>query len=159
MRVLFATNDQRFLNVAQVPLRHQFPLCDIHQAYSVEEATNLLEVAEDCNEFDVMVVDEEILKQDWELRQIQMLRERWECIPIVVTTESWCEEFSNKFFGAGIDDYVTKTAVPQVLGHSVWSAIQRRRGRLAIEADTRSRQGMLEDIKSRLKEESKDGSR
>ena len=155
MRILFVSGDVQFLQMAERALRHHFPVVDLHQAYNSDEAANLLAVdrTSDCGGFDCLIVDEDVLKEDHELRQIQFLRAKWPCVPMVVVTQSVCPEFTERFFEAGVDDYVVKSVTPQLLGHSVWSAIARRRGRLQIEKETRSRWNELENIRTRLQQD------
>lgn len=145
MRFLIVDNDPRCVSYAEKALAHQFPNCEVSQSLTCADAIQYL-----ANEqFDAVIIDQRHL--DVPADCLIAIRKHWKCMPIVIIT-SGPKEQAREVFSAGADDFVTKDSVGQLLGHAVWSAIERRKGQIQIENDTAHRRKELENIRQKLRQ-------
>jgi len=146
MRILIIDDEPKCVDIASASLQRHFPGFQLDSAVHCAAGCKLLSE----NTYDAVVIDHRLVGESG-IDCMQFIRSRWRNLPIVMVTGGPVE-FAREAFSAGADDFVSKEAADELLGHAVWAAIERRRRDLVVQDEIQNRQSQLDAIRTKLRE-------
>lgn len=147
LRILVVDDDSSFGAILQQLLKLKMTkehetLISLQQVMNCAQCEDILS----RSAFDVILMDQGMAGKDG-LECTRDIRNKFPDIPVIMLTGSCDERLKEEAFEAGVDDFVEKTKMTEFLGHVIWSAAFRRRGRRCVHQDVEARRDQLKFLK------------